>query len=128
MVYVWLHSTCLLGQVECSAELDAYVWAQLMVEHYAEVSSALIQMNSFIWTPLTLKWHTGVWVIEVLLYCTPAGENIGKLMANCQRFSLKFMEYPCVSFVDHSPKFSPPNNLNKGICQCFLLYSTITFL
>ena len=27
-----------------------------------------LSKHSFIWTLLTLKWHTGVWIIEVLLY------------------------------------------------------------
>ena len=26
--------------------------------------NSLIQTNSFIRTPLTLKWHTGVWIID----------------------------------------------------------------
>ena len=46
-----------------------------------------------------------------------AGENTGKLMANCKSYFLKIYRI----FILFFPKSSSPNNLNRWIHQCFLL-------
>ena len=64
--------------------------------------NSLIRINSLIWTLLTLKWHTGVRIIEVLLYLNWWPNTITSFGCLQKRLAIAISYYYFMEKIDKS--------------------------